>query len=123
MRLFLIFAGFCFFAKQAAAITTVVDAGTTINGGNVPTVVTQNVYGAVNDMIVYGTQNIMSGGNSFNSTIYTYAQQIVNAGGISENTVIMQNGVQKVYGTANFFDNQRLWFHERLFGKRRRDKY
>lgn len=101
MRLFLIFAGFCFFAKQAAAITSVVDAGTTINGGNVPTVVTQNVYGTVNDMIVYGTQNIMSGGNSFNSTIYTYAQQIVNAGGISENTVIMQDGVQKVYGTAN----------------------
>ena len=98
-----VFAAFlCFFAKQSAAITSVVDAGTTINGGNVPTVITQNVYGTVNDMIVYGTQNIMSGGNSFNSTIYTYAQQTVNAGGQSENSVIMQNAVQKVYGTANF---------------------
>lgn len=100
---FIVFAAFlCFFAKQSAAVTSVVDAGTTINGGNVPAVVTQNVYGTVNDMIVYGTQNIMSGGNSFNSTIYTYAQQTVNAGGQSENSVIMQNAVQKVYGTANF---------------------
>lgn len=102
LRFFFLSAAFCLFAKHSLAITSVVDAETTINGGSVPSVVTQNVYGTVNDMTVYGTQNIMSGGSSVNSTVYTYALQTVNAGGLSENSLILQNAVQKVYGTANF---------------------
>lgn len=99
-KLLLFSALFYFSASDAFALTSTVPAGTTVNGGDVMSIITQNVYGTVNDMTVYGTQNIMSGGVSNNSLIYTYGQQTVNAGGQAENTVIMQNGVQKVYGTA-----------------------
>lgn len=101
MKFFVFFSTLlCFFITKAYAITTTVDAGTTVNGGDVLSIITQNVYGTVKDMTVYGTQNIMSGGNAHNTIIYTYGQQVVNSGGISENATIMQSGVLKVYGST-----------------------
>ena len=58
--------------QSAWAITTTIPAGTTVSGGDVNSIVTQQVYGTADNFTVSGTQQIMSGGVSHNSNLYPY---------------------------------------------------
>lgn len=71
-----------------------------VSGGDVHTVVTQQVYGTTRNFTVSGNQQIMSGGKSYNSVIYPYGQQNVEAGGVSYNTNVAYDALQNVNGTA-----------------------
>lgn len=88
----------------AAGISTAaaanIPAGTTETGGSVSRGDVQNVFGTVVDFAVHGTQNIMSGGESQNSEIYSYGRQVVEAGGISVKTQVFNNAIQTVGGRA-----------------------
>ena len=82
------------------AVTVVVPAGTTQSGGDVITVVTQQVYGTADNFTVSGNQQIMNGGVTHNSTIYPYGQQNVEVGGIAYNTQIIHAGLQVIRGES-----------------------
>ena len=88
----------------AAGISTAaaadIPAGTTETGGSVSRGDVQNVFGTAVDFAVHGTQNIMSGGESQNSEIYSYGRQVVEAGGISVKTQVFNNAIQTVGGRA-----------------------
>ena len=88
----------------AAGISTAaaadIPAGTTETGGSVSRGAVQNVFGTAVDFAVHGTQNIMSGGESQNSEIYSYGRQVVEAGGISVKTQVFNNAIQTVGGRA-----------------------
>lgn len=101
MKRFLAFGVAALFPLRAGAVTVTVDAGDTVNGGSVQQIVTQNVEGVTNNLTIYGTQNVMLGGVSNNSLIYTYGQQTVNAGGTASGSTVMQQGVMNVLGAAN----------------------
>ena len=85
---------------SAAAITTTVPAGTTVSGGDVNSIVTQQVYGTADNFTVSGTQQIMSGGVSHNSNLYPYGQQEVLSGGASYDTHVQYSAVQRIRGTS-----------------------
>lgn len=95
----------------AAGISTAaaadIPAGTTETGGSVSRGDVQNVFGTAVDFAVHGTQNIMSGGESQNSEIYSYGRQVVEAGGISVKTQVFNNAIQTVGGTAQGASLQR----------------
>lgn len=77
-----------------------IPAGTTENGGSVARGTVQNVYGTAIDFSVNGTQNIMSGGNSQYTALYSSGQQIVNSGGYALATQVNNNAAQTVLGKA-----------------------
>lgn len=85
LGMFFFFLGM-FFPQQAAAITQIVNAGEVLDGGDVHTVVTQRVYGTTKNFTVSGNQQVMSGGEAYNSNIFPYGQQNVEKGGVSHNT-------------------------------------
>ena len=85
----------------ALAVTVNVDAGTTATGGLINPVVTQNVYGTANDFSIYGTQQVMSGGLTNNSNVFSGGYQNISSGGTSNNSTIQVNAVQSISGTAN----------------------
>ena len=87
-------------ASEAVAVTQIIPAGEDVSGGDVHTVVTQQVYGTTRNFTVSGNQQIMSGGKSYNSVIYPYGQQNVEAGGVSYNTNVAYDTLQNVNGTA-----------------------
>lgn len=87
-------------ASEAVAVTQIIPAGEDVSGGDVHTVVTQQVYGTTRNFTVSGNQQIMSGGKSYNSVIYPYGQQNVEAGGVSYNTNVAYDALQNVNGTA-----------------------
>ena len=64
-------------SNAAFCITTTVPAGTIQTGGDINTIVTQQVYGQADNFTIYGHQQVMSGGITNNSNIYTYGQQTV----------------------------------------------
>ncbi len=84
----------------ARAITTYVEAGEVVDGGDVHSVVTQQVYGEANNFTVSGNQQIMKGGVAHNSNVYPYGQQNVERGGEAYNAKIQYSGIQNVKGTA-----------------------
>lgn len=87
-------------ASEAVAVTQIIPAGEDVSGGDVHTVVTQQVYGTTRNFTVSGNQQIMSGGKSYNSVIYPYGQQNVEAGGVSYNTNVAYDALHNVNGTA-----------------------
>ena len=86
--------------QSAWAITTTIPAGTTVSGGDVNSIVTQQVYGTADNFTVSGTQQIMSGGVSHNSNLYPYGQQEVLSGGASYDTHVQYSAVQRIRGTS-----------------------
>ena len=100
MRKFIFFFLGMFFPQQAAAITQIVNAGEVLDGGDVHTVVTQRVYGTTKNFTVSGNQQVMSGGEAYNSNIFPYGQQNVEKGGVSHNTNVQYSAVQNVNGEA-----------------------
>ena len=89
-----------FLPQSAWAITTTIPAGTTVSGGDVNSIVTQQVYGTADNFTVSGTQQIMSGGVSHNSNLYPYGQQEVLSGGASYDTHVQYSAVQRIRGTS-----------------------
>lgn len=87
-------------SNAAFCITTTVPAGTIQTGGDINTIVTQQVYGQADNFTIYGHQQVMSGGITNNSNIYTYGQQTVYSGGTSYNTSIISQGLQVIYGKS-----------------------
>ena len=83
------------------AATVVVDAGTTVDGGLINPVQTQQVYGTANNFSIYGNQQVMSGGVANNSNVFSGGQQNISSGGTAHNTNIQASAVQYVYGVAN----------------------
>lgn len=92
-------------ASEAVAVTQIIPAGEDVSGGDVHTVVTQQVYGMTRNFTVSGNQQIMSGGVSYNtnvaydalqnvngtaysSTVATRGTIDVNSGGYAQDTVI-----------------------------------
>lgn len=100
MRKFIFFFLGMFFPQQAAAITQIVNAGEVLDGGDVHIVVTQRVYGTTKNFTVSGNQQVMSGGEAYNSNIFPYGQQNVEKGGVSHNTNVQYYAVQNVNGEA-----------------------
>ena len=94
-------AGWCLLAASpSAAITEEVAAGESVSNGSVNSVVTQQVYGETENYSVMGKQEVMSGGVTHNSNIYSYGQQDVLSGGTSFDTLIQYYAVQNVDGKA-----------------------
>ena len=62
-------------ASKAGAVTQIIEAGDDVSGGDVNTVVTQEVYGTTRNFTVSGVQQVMSGGKTYNSNIYSYGRQ------------------------------------------------
>ena len=77
-----------------------IPAGTTESGGSVARGTVQNVYGTAIDFSVSGTQNVMSGGKSEYTALYSSGRQVVNAGGDALATQVNNNAMQTVWGTA-----------------------
>ena len=77
-----------------------IPAGTTENGGSVARGNVQNVYGTAIDFSVNGTQNIMSGGRSEYTALYSSGRQVVNSGGYALATQVNNNAMQTVLGKA-----------------------
>ena len=77
-----------------------IPAGTTESGGSVARGTVQNVYGTAIDFSVNGTQNIMSGGNSQYTSLYSSGRQVVNSGGYALATQVNNNAMQTVLGKA-----------------------
>lgn len=98
-------------ASEAVAVTQIIPAGEDVSGGDVHTVVTQQVYGTTRNFTVSGNQQIMSGGKSYNSVIYPYGQQNVEAGGVSYNTNVAYDALQNVNGTALFVNRCHPRYH------------
>ena len=86
---------------SAMAAAIVVDAGTTVDGGLINPVQTQQVYGTANNFSIYGNQQVMSGGVANNSNVFSGGQQNISSGGTAHNTNIQAFAVQYVYGVAN----------------------
>ena len=86
---------------SAMAAAIVVDAGTTVDGGLINPVQTQQVYGTANNFSIYGNQQVMSGGAANNSNVFSGGQQNISSGGTAHNTNIQASAVQYVYGVAN----------------------
>ncbi len=86
---------------SAMAAAIVVDAGTTVDGGLINPVQTQQVYGTANNFSIYGNQQVMSGGVANNSNVFSGGQQNISRGGTAHNTNIQASAVQYVYGVAN----------------------
>ena len=86
---------------SAMAAAIVVDAGTTVDGGLINPVQTQQVYGTANNFSIYGNQQVMSGGVANNSNVFSGGQQNISSGGTAHNTNIQASAVQYVYGVAN----------------------
>ena len=86
---------------SAMAAAIVVDAGTTVDGGLINPVQTQQVYGTANNFSIYGNQQVMSGGVANNSNVFSGGQQNISSGGTAHNTSIQASAVQYVYGVAN----------------------
>ena len=94
-------AGWCLLAASpSAAITEEVATGESVSNGSVNSVVTQQVYGETENYSVMGKQEVMSGGVTHNSNIYSYGQQDVLSGGTSFDTLIQYYAVQNVDGKA-----------------------
>ena len=94
-------AGWCLLAASpSAAITEEVAAGESVSNGSVNSIVTQQVYGETENYSVMGKQEVMSGGVTHNSNIYSYGQQDVLSGGTSFDTLIQYYAVQNVDGKA-----------------------
>ena len=91
---------FLLYPLTTQAVTVVVPAGTTQDGGDINTVVTQKVYGTADNFTVSGDQQVMSGGVTHNSIIYPYGQQDVEVGGTSYNTQVLHAGLQVVRGNS-----------------------
>ena len=92
-----------FFASVPAlahAVTVEIPAGNIQNGGDVNSVVTQVVYGQANNFTVSGTQQVMSGGSTRNSDIYSYGTQNVLSGGTVYNTLLRSFALQNVTGIS-----------------------
>ena len=87
-------------ASKAGAVTQIIEAGDDVSGGDVNTVVTQEVYGTTRNFTVSGVQQVMSGGKTYNSNIYSYGRQDVETGGISYNTNVQYYATQNVSGEA-----------------------
>ena len=77
-----------------------IPAGTTESGGSVARGSVQNVYGTAIDFSVNGTQNIMSGGSSQYTSLYSSGRQVVNSGGYALATQVNNNAMQTVFGKA-----------------------
>ena len=86
---------------SAMAAAIVVDAGTTVDGGLINPVQTQQVYGTANNFSIYGNQQVMNGGVANNSNVFSGGQQNISSGGTAHNTNIQAFAVQYVYGVAN----------------------
>ena len=86
---------------SAMAAAIVVDAGTTVDGGLINPVQTQQVYGTANNFSIYGNQQVMNGGVANNSNVFSGGQQNISSGGTAHNTNIQASAVQYVYGVAN----------------------
>ena len=82
----IVFAGAVFWPVTGLTITTTVPAGTVVNGGDVNSIVTQEVYGTANNFTVSGIQQVMSGGVARGSIIYN--QQDVMSGGTAYDTYV-----------------------------------
>ena len=100
MRKFSLLLSVSLFPLSAQAITTTVPSGTTQSGGDVMTIITQQVYGTADNFTVSGTQQVMSGGVTHGSIIYPYGQQTVESGGISYNTNVEHAGLQTIKGKS-----------------------
>ncbi len=85
---------------SAQAITTTIPAGSIVTGGDVNSIITQQVYGQADNFTVSGTQQIMNGGISHNSNLYPYGEQDVMSGGISYNTNIQYYALQNINGQS-----------------------
>ena len=93
--------GWCLLAASpSAAITEEIAAGESVSNGSVNSIVTQQVYGETENYSVMGKQEVMSGGVTHNSNIYSYGQQDVLSGGTSFDTLIQYYAVQNVDGKA-----------------------
>ncbi len=88
------------FPFSAEAITITVPSGTTESNGEVIAVVTQQVYGETDNFKVYGTQQVMNGGLTHDSDIYSYAQQDVLSGGTAYDTNVQYYAIQNINGKA-----------------------
>lgn len=88
-------------STETQAVNVYVDAGVTVQNGQVLSVQNQIVNGTTENYTVYGTQTVANGGLAKNSLIYSYATQIVQSGGTADNTHVMANGYQEVSGTVN----------------------
>ena len=86
--------------NAAYAITQTIPSGSVSDGGDVNSVVTQQVYGEANNYTVSGNQQIMSGGLTHNSTINPGGQQNVESGGTSYNTAVQSNAYQFIKGKS-----------------------
>lgn len=92
--------GFCLCPLPAWAVTVIVPAGDVVDGGDIHTVVTQQVYGEANNFTVSGVQQVMNGGVTHNSSIYPNGTQTVESGGTSYNTSVLYTGLQNVNGKS-----------------------
>ena len=88
------------FPFSAEAITTTVPSGTTESNGEVIAVVTQQVYGKTDNFKVYGKQQVMNGGLTHDSDLYSYAQQDVLSGGTAYDTNVQYYAIQNINGKA-----------------------
>ncbi len=84
----------------AQAVTTVVEAGKVVDGGEVNIVETQQVYGTADNFNVYGNQQIMNGGVTHNSDIFPAGHQNIEKGGTSYNTSVQGFAIQNIRGNA-----------------------
>ena len=100
MKKFFLFGSLMLLPQTGNAITTTIPAGTVSSGGDIMSIVTQNVYGEADNYTVSGTQQVMSGGKTNGSIIYSYAQQNVLSGGVSNNTTVQYYGMQNINGSS-----------------------
>ena len=100
MKKFFLFGSLMLLPQTGNAITTTIPAGTVSSGGDIMSIVTQNVYGEADNYTVSGTQQVMSGGKTNGSIIYSYGQQNVLSGGVSNNTTVQYYGMQNINGSS-----------------------
>ena len=100
MKKFFLFGSLMLLPQTGNAITTTIPAGTVSSGGDIMSIITQNVYGEADNYTVSGTQQVMSGGKTNGSIIYSYAQQNVLSGGVSNNTTVQYYGMQNINGSS-----------------------
>ena len=100
MKKFFLFGSLMLLPQTGNAITTTIPAGTVSSGGDIMSIVTQNVYGEADNYTVFGTQQVMSGGKTNGSIIYSYGQQNVLSGGVSNNTTVQYYGMQNINGSS-----------------------
>ena len=100
MKKFFLFGSLMLLPQTGNAITTTIPAGTVSSGGDIMSIITQNVYGEADNYTVSGTQQVMSGGKTNGSIIYSYGQQNVLSGGVSNNTTVQYYGMQNINGSS-----------------------